>query len=190
MLIRLLTGFTLAFSCLFHLTHAETAAPSNANATESETAASSPVTAQVLHCHDGDTCRVKVGGQMWINIRFAGIDAPEVQGRNIKKGQKIGDEARDYVNSRLKGKTVQLVQTDLDHYNRPVCEIYLDKTLINIEILEKGLAEAYRGPAKRLDRDPYFKAEQKAKDAKTGIWALATYQSPADFRKKDRAAAK
>src|SRR5262245_59656458 len=80
----------------------------------------SAVDAYVYHCHDGDTCRVRIAGAVWLNVRLAGIDAPEVGGARRGEGQPLGAEARDFLNARVKGKAVTLRQVDLDQYNRPV----------------------------------------------------------------------
>jgi endonuclease YncB( thermonuclease family) len=138
---------------------------------------------EVLYCHDGDTCRVKINSALWVNVRLAGIDAPEVKGRG-KSGQPMAQEARDFISAKLKGKVVDMRQTDLDGYNRPVVEFFMDDKLLNVEVLKKGLAEAYRGKTKRLDKVMYLSAEDEAKQAKLGIWSSADYQSPAVYRKR------
>lgn len=147
---------------------------------------SKTVTGMVYYCHDGDTCHVGVAEAMWLNVRLAGIDAPEVQGRSKKVGQELGAQSRDYLNDLLKGKTVTIRQVDLDPYNRPVVELTLDGKLINTQLLEQGFAEMYRGKTKRLDKTIYETAEKTAKDAKRGIWGLAHYVSPKDFRSQQK----
>ena len=145
------------------------------------------VTGTVYYCHDGDTCHVGVAEAMWFNVRLAGIDAPEVQGRSKKAaGQELGDQSRDYLNGLLKGKTVTIRQVDLDPYNRPVVELTLDGKLVNTQLLEQGFAEMYRGKTKRLDKPTYEAAEKTAKDAKRGIWGLARYVSPKEFRSQQK----
>ncbi|MEK7791436.1 MAG: hypothetical protein AAB309_07410, partial [Deltaproteobacteria bacterium] len=41
--------------------------------------------ATVLHCYDGDTCRVKTDGGIWFNVRLFGIDAQEMPRRGKKR---------------------------------------------------------------------------------------------------------
>lgn len=144
--------------------------------------------AQVYYCHDGDTCRVKVGGAMWVSVRLAGLDAPEVpsrggRGKKGNDGQSLGGDAKDFLNKAIQGKTVTLRQVDLDPYNRPVVVLESEGKAVNLQLIEEGYAEVYRGKTKRLDKAPYFAAEEKAKKDKKGIWALANYQSPTEFRK-------
>jgi|GEM_PF-583687 len=146
--------------------------------------------ASVKHCHDGDTCRIVTEpGHMWMNVRLAGIDAPETSNRrNKSKGQPMGDEATDYVNSNLADKTVEVEQVDLDAYNRPVVVIWNAGKNFNMTLVENGFAEAYRGPVKRIDQSAYIQAESVAKSGKKGIWSLPANvrQSPAEYRKELR----
>ena len=141
----------------------------------------------VYYCHDGDTCRIKVADAIWMNVRLAGIDAPEVSNSHKKTGaQPLGESARDKLNDIIKDKDVTIHQVDLDPYNRPVVEILLDGKNINLMMIELGFAEAYRGKTKRIDRKLYEDTETKAKSAKSGVWGLASYQSPKEFRDKGK----
>ena len=94
----------------------------------------------------------------------------------------------EFTNKNLAGKIVELEQVDLDAYNRPVVVIWNGGKNFNMTLVESGLAEAYRGPVKRIDQSEYIQAEGKAKAAKTGIWGLPEnqQQSPADYRKQLR----
>ena len=164
-------------------------APSTTSGEDMVPAHDQPATlkVEVLHCHDGDTCRVKLEDSFWFNVRLSGIDTPEVKGRSAKqKGQPMGEEARDFLNELVAKKTVQLRQTDLDPYNRLVVEIFLGNQNVNLMMVEKGLAEVYRGKAKRLEREPYFQAEKVAKDKGLGIWSIKNYQSPAAYRSETK----
>lgn len=148
------------------------------------------MSATIKHCNDGDTCRVvTTPGHMWMNVRLAGIDAPERANKRKKsKGQPMGDAAADFLNRAVVDKQVEIEQTDLDGYNRPVVIIWLDQKNVNLQLVEDGYAEVYRGPAKRLDRAPFEAAEGRARAAKKGIWGLPDKerQSPAEFRKELR----
>lgn len=159
-------------------------------ATNTTTEKTGRMPASVKHCHDGDTCRIVTEpGHMWMNVRLAGIDAPETSNRHKKsKGQPMGDEATDYVNSNLAGKIVEVEQVDLDAYNRPVVVIWNAGKNFNMTLVENGFAEAYRGPVKRIDQSAYIQAEAVAKSGKKGIWGLpdSVRQSPAEYRKELR----
>lgn len=140
------------------------------------------IEAYVTHCSDGDTCRVQFGDSLWVNVRLAGIDAPEVSHSKKRPGQPLGEEAKVFLNALVQGKAVQVRQSDLDPFNRPVVELVQGAISVNLRMVQEGFAEAYRGKAKRLDRAPYLGAEAAAKAAKKGIWGLPVHVSPAHFR--------
>ena len=144
--------------------------------------------ATILHCSDGDTCRVEITSseqKFWMNVRLFGIDAPEVS-HGKKKGQPFGEQARDALNGKIKGQEVVLKQADLDPFNRPVVEIQYQQTNINLWMIESGLAEAYRGKTKRIEKTPYLQAEDTARKSKKGIWSQQNYVSPSLFRESTR----
>lgn len=140
------------------------------------------IEAYVTHCSDGDTCRVQIGDAFWVNVRLAGIDAPEVAHSKKRPGQPLGVDARDFLNAQVQGKAVRLRQNDLDPFNRPVVELVQGATSVNLRMVQEGYAEAYRGKGKRLERAPFLAAEADAKAKRRGIWALGLYVSPATFR--------
>ena len=59
---------------------------------------------------------------------------------------------------------------------------------INLEMVEAGFAEVYRGdPAPGQDLAPYWKAEEKARTAKRGMWTQGDkYISPREWRETHR----
>lgn len=99
----------------------------------------------------------------------------------------MGAESRDsLIDLVVKKKNITIRQVDLDHYNRPVIEIYSGEECINTKILELGMAERYRGKTKRIDKSVYDAAEEKAKSAKVGIWGIKTYVSPEQWRRENK----
>ncbi len=149
---------------------------------------SKQASATVLYCYDGDTCRVKTSEGLWFNVRLFGIDAHEMPRKKGKKmqGQPFSEAAKNALNLKVKDKSVKLNQADLDAYNRPIVEFWMKDRNINLEMVVEGWAEVYRGKTKRIKTAPYFEAEKIAKKKKLGIWKLENYQSPSEFRKKER----
>lgn len=143
--------------------------------------------ATILYCYDGDTCRIKTDGGLWFNVRLFGIDAQEMawRGKKRRSGQPFAEFAKNALNKKAKGQFARLNQADLDAYNRPVVEIWLNDKNINLEMVEEGWAEAYKGKTKRINIAPYLKAEKKAREKKLGIWKLKNYESPREFRKRE-----
>ena len=139
---------------------------------------------EVMYCSDGDTCRIKTPDGLWLNVRLFGIDAQEnIKGKTNSKYQPFGIPARDALNTKIKGKTVELKQADLDRFNRPIVEMWYNNRNINLEMVKEGWAEVYRGKTKRINMGPYFSAENEARSKKLGIWNLKNYISPREFRK-------
>lgn len=162
----------------------------SANTTEqtvsSQEAPASTRTYVVVSCNDGDTCRLRSSDNVTVKVRLVGIDAPEFGGKK-KKGQPLSAESKDFLNSLVQGKNVTLNALGSDSFNRALAEIYIGTTNVNLELVRAGLAEVYQGkPPKGLDTQSYARAEAEARAARKGIWALTNYQSPKDFRKRNK----
>lgn len=119
---------------------------------------------------DGDTINAKVG-ETSKRIRLIGIDAPELHTTPM---QCFGKEARDYLDHRLKNKTVELVQDsmtgDEDKYGRLLRYIKFEEKDINQELLELGYARYY--PYFKFSRSEKFKmTAQSARMAERGLWS-------------------
>ena len=145
--------------------------------------------ADIVDCHDGDTCHVILSSGISLNVRLAGIDAPEVgrYGKSRSSGQELGDASRNaLVSLVVKKKNTQLRQVDIDRYNRPVVEIFVDNELINLKMLEIGMAERYTGMTIDIDSAKYEAAENKSKNGKLGIWGISHYVSPKKWRREDK----
>ncbi len=156
------------------LAQAEELAPSNKK-----------MAADVDHCHDGDTCTVVLASGLSFNVRLAGIDAPEVgrYGKASAEGQPMGWASRDaLIHLVVNKKNTFLRQIDLDRYNRPVMEIFVAGELINVKMLEIGMAERYTGKTKGIDSAKYELAETNSKKGKLGIWSIPHYVSPKNWR--------
>jgi micrococcal nuclease len=140
----------------------------------------------VLTCNDGDTCRLKSSDGVTVRVRLVGIDAPEFGGKK-RKGQPLSSESKDFLNGLVQGKSVTLNTLGNDHFGRALGEILIEGKNANLEIVRAGLAEVYRGrPPRGLDADAYARAEAEAKAGRRGVWALQDYQSPKDWRKKNK----
>jgi micrococcal nuclease len=139
-----------------------------------------------LSCNDGDTCRLMSPDGTEVRVRLVGIDAPEFSGKR-HDAQPMSAESKEFLNNLVKNKEVQLVSHGTDGFRRELGEIIVGKINANLEMVEQGLAEVYRGrPPKSLNTDFYKEAESRAKLAKKGIWGLSNYQSPKEFRAQNR----
>ena len=101
----------------------------------------------VRSIYDGDTMRLDMdlGLRTWIRnepVRLAGIDAPEIRGEERPQGL----AARDWLVERIPPGTAILVQTYKDargKYGRWLVDIWYEDVLVNQEMVELGLAQAY-----------------------------------------------
>jgi micrococcal nuclease len=144
----------------------------------------------VVACNDGDTCRLRAADNTQIKVRLVGIDAPEMGKKSKKKkkeGQSGGKEAKEFLNNLVVGKTVTLKSYGADAYGRNLAEIMVNNESANLKMVNEGWAEVYRGKSPRgLDTAAYQNAQTEAKKNGKGIWSLADYESPKEFRKKNR----
>ena len=138
---------------------------------------------KVVRVYDGDTITVVEDGKE-ITIRLVGIDAPEISSKKHVPGQPFCLKAKEYLSALVLNKVVNIKFYGKDGSGKSLGEIFAEKVNINIEIINAGLAEVYRGvPAHNLKIDTYREAERMAKEAVKGIWELRDqYFSPWDWR--------
>ena len=113
---------------------------------------------------DGDT--IVVTGDTIGNlthIRLLGINTPE-------KKMPYADDAANFL-KQFVNKTIELERdkTDLDKYQRKLRYIFFEDRLINLEIVEKGLANAYMLDGLKYS-DAFLNAEAQARNFGVGIW--------------------
>jgi micrococcal nuclease len=96
---------------------------------------------KITNIVDGDTVDgfVDLGYRIWTEQRFRllGIDTPE-------RGREGYAEATAYVKDRILGKEVQIQSEKSDSFGRYLATIYFEESIINVELLDKGLAKEYR----------------------------------------------
>jgi len=126
--------------------------------------------ATVEYVHDGDTLFLTDGTK----VRLLGIDTPEVG----EHRECYGDEARELLRDLLPEGTHVQVLADvqpLDQYGRSLLFIYAedgtgDTVLVNLELIERGAAEAVVLPPNVLFADELEAAEDRAQAAGLGMW--------------------
>ena len=132
--------------------------------------------AEIVNCHDGDTCRARYKNEK-IKVRFSGIDAPEIK-------QKEGKLSKKYLNDLLSGRTVQL-ECNGKSYDRLTCLVFLNGTEVNAQLVEKG----YAFDSPKYSKGKYEARMQQARNAKLGIWKTID-TSPFCTRHKNNAKCK
>ena len=86
----------------------------------------------------------------------------------------------------MHGKRQAIPLNKLSVYLRKNGSLNLNNKNINIEMINAGLAEFYRGkPSRGFDIGLNLETEKRAREAKTGMWSLGDkYISPKDWRKR------
>lgn len=126
---------------------------------------------------DGDT--IEIHGT---RIRLFGIDAPEgAQTCDLRgKTYRCGQQAALALSDKLGNKTVECRPKDRDRYQRVVAVCTVAGEDINAWMVAQGWALAYR----YYSRD-YVTQEQRAADAKLGVWQ-GKFEAPWDWRRSER----
>jgi endonuclease YncB( thermonuclease family) len=133
--------------------------------------------ATVLSVGDGDTIRVSDGDQR-LTIRLACIDAPETAQRPY------GAASRQVLQNLVPvGSVVTLRLQTIDKYRRTVAEVFRDGMSVNLAMVAKGQAFAYRKYLSACDQSAYLGAEAAAQRQRLGVWAVpGGIQRPWDWR--------
>lgn len=144
------------------------------------------MTVRITSVEDGDTYWFENASGGSVGIRLIGVDTPEIKGQNYpdeyrgipndragkrwlyRWGEYVTNRTRD----RLVGKTVRLeFDPNLpkrDYYGRLVAYVYLNGTLVNRDLLEKGYARVY--PVEFEKRQAFKRTAAAARKADRGLW--------------------
>jgi endonuclease YncB( thermonuclease family) len=123
---------------------------------------------------DGDT--LHVGNE---RVRLFGVDAPELSQMCDAGTSKVacGQLAARWLRSRVQGRKVQCSLVQQDRYGRVVARCSIDGSNLEQSLVEAGWAIAYRKYSLR-----YVDAEDRARAARRGIWALG-FERPEAYRR-------
>lgn len=135
-----------------------------------------PFTGKVVAVLDGDTIEVLHNGKAE-RIRLNGIDCPE-------KKQAFGQKAKQFTSSLVFGKTVVVVPSEKDRYNRTVGDVFLlDGGNISYELVKAGLAWWYRNYSNDV---LIAMLELEAQLERRGLWVDPHPIPPWEWRKRTR----
>jgi micrococcal nuclease len=133
-----------------------------------------PREALVTQVKDGDSLVTDTGA----DVRLLGIDAPELE-KEGRPAQFLAHKARAVLDELIRGKRVRLEYDQLryDHYGRLLAYVFLpDLTLVNAEMLRRGLAHVYLHPPNFRYRETLLDAQREALEARRGVWQRALTQ--------------
>ena len=126
--------------------------------------AAEEITGKVTRVFDGDSFIVASAAGKTIEVRLAGIDAPE-------KNQPYADNARSALRGLILDRKLRLEVLDVDRYGRKVARAYRepDGLEVNAELVRRGHAWVYR---RRAYDASLYDLEREAREHKLGLWAL------------------
>ncbi len=118
----------------------------------------------VVRVLDGDSLVVETARGERLEVRLAGIDAPE-------KDQPHSETARGALSDMALGETVNMDVLEIDQYGRSVARVYRahDDLSLNRTLVSRGHAWVYRRHAKDA---ALVGLENQAKRERRGLWAL------------------
>ena len=126
---------------------------------------------------DGDTIEVKLSSGL-IRVRLHGIDTPE-------RGQPWGKEATAALTAFVAGKKIEVEPFEQDHYDRMIGIVYRADLNVNLELVKRGHAWAYRRYMRKSDSDLCIN-EAAARTPNRGLRALPKNRwiAPREWRRK------
>lgn len=135
---------------------------------------------------DGDTAKFDFNGEV-ITVRFLGIDTPETV-HPTKAEEPFGKEASDFTEESLQNANKIELQYDThapktDQYNRHLAWIWVDDSLLQAKLLEKGLAKTYMLQDNYAYAGILQESEENARMQKNGIWFEEENKSESDSPK-------
>lgn len=121
---------------------------------------------KVVSVADGDTITILTPEKEQIKIRLVEIDAPE-------KDQPYGQNSKKQLSDLVFGKDVSVEWEKADKYKRTLGRVFLGETDVNLQQVRNGAAWAY---TQYLTDERIKQAENEARAAKVGLWALQADQ--------------
>lgn len=128
----------------------------------------------VVKVYDGDTIILKNGER----VRLLGINTPEIESRH-RSDETGGQAAKQWLQDKLQNGQVYLEydKQQRDKYQRLLAHCFLpDDEYLNKTILETGLASLSILPPNIRYSQTLILAQQKAEQAKRGIWSQVEYK--------------
>ncbi len=131
--------------------------------------------ARIVRVVDGDTVELE-GGKI---LRYIGIDTPETKHPG-KQVECYGQEAYKKNVSLVGGRMVELEKdlSEVDRYGRLLRYVYVDGSMVNEVLVRDGFAQAVSFPPDVVYQEKLRSAEQKARQAKLGLWGTQCADAP------------
>lgn len=128
--------------------------------------------ARVVRVVDGDSLWVRAAQGPPLRLRLQGVDAPEIC-------QAHGPQAREALERRLVGRTVQVRLLRKDGYDRWLARVNDAQGDVAAWMVTRGHAWSARW---QRQLGPYAEQEQAARQARRGLFAQRAPEEPRAFR--------
>lgn len=122
-----------------------------------------------------------------LNIRIAGIDAPECAHFG-HPGQPGGQDAKAWLTERIQGRRITIIPHRIDQFNRVVATVlytrfWLWTRNLALDMVDAGWAVVYKGGGAEYYgmREKLMEAEERAKRKRRGIWKANNVQTPMGY---------
>lgn len=137
----------------------------------------------VIAVYDGDTVSLSIGGRVE-RVRLIGMDAPEMGQRPW--GLKAKRRLEAIINLSGRKVSVEYDKEKRDRFGRLLAYLWTkDGKMINLLMVEEGLAAAFTKPPNEKHKALFKNAESKAKTKKKGIWGKGGLdETPEAYRKR------
>lgn len=133
---------------------------------------------KVISVADGNTITV-LHNYNQVKVRLYGIDTPE-------SDQAFGKEAEQFTSDMVFRKEVYVERMAKDRYGRQVGLVFVDKTLVNEELVKVGLAWVYWKYCHHPICEGWKNFQLRARMNKRGLWADPDPIPPWQFRRKKK----
>ncbi|KAF2015615.1 hypothetical protein BU24DRAFT_421911 [Aaosphaeria arxii CBS 175.79] len=102
---------------------------------------------------------------------LSGIRAPRSARNPTEQGEPFGQEAHDFANKRTQQRDVEIDVEDCDKVGGFIGTLYVNRENFAKVLVEEGLASVHAYSAEKSgNANELFAAEQRAKEARRGLW--------------------
>lgn len=126
---------------------------------------------KVIHVEDGDTLTILQSDYSKVSLRLSDIDAPETSHGRSKPGQPYSEASKQSLAALARGQQATATCYESDHWERPVCTVFINGQDVNAEQLRRGMAWMNRVNRTYVRNPQSAATEAKARAAGVGIWS-------------------
>jgi micrococcal nuclease len=141
---------------------------------------------RLVKVFDGDSMLMRNPEGSVIQVRIAGIDAPE-------KSQPFADPARDRLAELLQQESLRVAILKKDVYGRWLASLWIADKDLGLMMIEEGMVwffRRYQSDLTKEQRRAYDAAEKSARKTQRGLWQDASPVPPWEFRQQKREASR